>query len=136
MPFDGSHYYQPEGFPDISKPPWHSRNRLDIRPVLWSLRNRPQEWRRGNYTLDHIPSGHRFWIANGFFHYSLYEANGCSCRRENHDGHFSLIQKIEFGAAYKAWRKSREPDRAQINAQFASHFILPLNSPASPGKGE
>lgn len=39
-------------------PRWHSRSRLDIRPVLWSLRNRPEEWQQGEYTLIHAPSKH------------------------------------------------------------------------------
>ena len=112
--------------PTFTKRPWHSRGRLDIRPVLWSLRNRPQDWRADHYTLTHVPSAHKFWIANGFFFYGLWASNGCSCQRER-EGAFSIIQKFQFGAARRAWARATwaaaQGDRDQVNAQFASHFI-------------
>ena len=118
----------PATVPVFTKRPWHSRNHLDIRPVLWSLRNRPQDWNigSGHYTIDHTPSQHEFWIANGFFFYGLYNANGCSCNHGG-EGSFSLIQKFQFGSALRAWRRSQQSAvqerRDQVNAQFSSHFI-------------
>lgn len=105
---------------------WHSWSRLDIRPVLWSLRNRPEEWQQTEFTLLHKPSRHEFWTANGFFFYALYRADGCSCTRAR-GGAFSLIQKFQFGAAR---RRVARMERARmsaeligINAQFAGHFL-------------
>ena len=134
MPFEGTMVIDTQAktnMPDFSKPTWHSRGRLDIRPVCWSLRNRPNEWSYrfpSHLTILHEPSGHTFWVGNGFFFYELYETDGCSCRSDsNRDGHFTTIQKVLFGAAYMAWRKSkrgeRDEARAAINKQFASHFL-------------
>lgn len=114
--------------PDFtSKRRWHSRDRLDIRPVLWSLRNRPEDWKAdGHYTLDHKPSHHEFWIANGFFFYSLYRTDDCSCHLTR-EGSFSLIQKVQFGRACAAWRRWNRTNEnsalAEVNRQFANHFI-------------
>ena len=60
---------------------WRSQNRLDIRPVLWSLRNMPQDWSIDQHTITHNPSKHEFWISNGFFFYALYRANGVTMPR-------------------------------------------------------
>lgn len=105
---------------------WHSWSRLDIRPVLWSLRNRPGEWEQGEYTLTHRPSKHEFWTANGFLFYSLYRTEGCSCQSVRY-GKFSLIQKFQFSMARIGWRwrNPQSPRMAEINAQFAEHFIAP-----------
>lgn len=109
---------------------WHSFSRLDIRPVLWSLRNRPEEWEQTEFTLDHVPSKHRFWTANGFWFYSLYEANGCSCQKVRH-GSFSFIQKIQFAFARRtvarADRFKRNAELAAINTHFAEHFVSPIS---------
>lgn len=107
---------------------WRSKTRLDIRPVLWSLRNRPEEWRQDEYTIVHMPSRHEFWTANGFFAYSLYRSNGCSCQRARGGG-FSLLQKFEFSAAWSKWiywdRSRQAATASEINAQFAAHFLAP-----------
>jgi hypothetical protein len=107
---------------------WRSKTRLDIRPVLWSLRNRPEEWTQTEYTIMHVPSQHEFWTANGFFSYSLYRAGGCSCTRARGGG-FSLLQKFEFSAALSKWTywdRSRQAAAATgVNVQFAAHFLTP-----------
>lgn len=61
--------------PDTAEPPklptfeprwWHKPGRLDARPVMWSLRNRPDEWEPADrppvWLLRHKPSGHVFHI--------------------------------------------------------------------------
>jgi hypothetical protein len=114
---------------DTKSPPmfgrrWHSFSRLDIRPVLWSLRNRPEEWEQNEFTIVHKPSKHEFWIANGFWFYSLYRAD-CSCTKAA-GGKFSYIQKVQFSFARRAVaaleRARRNAELAQINVQFAEHF--------------
>lgn len=99
---------------------WHSRKRLDIRPVLWSLRNRPGEWSVGEYRLLHVPSKHEFWIANGRGSYRLYHAD-CSCSSANR--RFSFLQQFLFHSAFRDWQRLTRLDQDDINKQFASHFI-------------
>lgn len=103
---------------------WHSWSRLDIRPVLWSLRNRPEEWEQLKYRLVHKPSNHQFWTANGLFFYSLHDAN-CSCTKVRGGG-FSLIQKLQFAFARRhvlaIARRQASAELAQINAHFTEHF--------------
>jgi hypothetical protein len=111
-----------DGLPTFRKLPWFRANRLDARPVAWSLRNRPEdwEWEHEDYTIKHKPSNHVFWIANGWGFYALYEAN-CSCMSTR--GKFQRFQQFMFGRAFKHWRRnhgeSYDPDH------FASHFVTP-----------
>src|SRR5258708_16177680 len=44
---------------------WYRADRLDARPVIWSLKNRPEEWTvnyggRPHYYLKHHPTNHTF----------------------------------------------------------------------------
>lgn len=110
---------------------WQPKTGLDIRPVLWSLRNRPNEWTydRGRYCIEHKPSRHEFWISNGFWFYRLYEAHGCSCKSDAR-GSFSFLQKIAFDRAYNHWKRNhadaiRAKEAAKINEQFRQHFLTP-----------
>lgn len=102
---------------------WHRSDRLDARPVLWSLRNRPEEWRPSYLTVLHVPSGHEFWCTwpcNG-----LYRA-GCSCDTRGEENHFQVFQSFWFRlAAQRFVRAYREAERpaSERAAQFASHFI-------------
>ncbi len=110
---------------------WHRAGRLDIRPVIWSLRNHPEEWRSDHrYTITHVPSQHEFWIANGWGFYSLYHSGGrggdeCSCERWG--GHFQRFQQGSFGRAYRRWRRwaATSPEHRAVASQFAAHFIRP-----------
>ncbi len=111
--------------PTFSSRRWHSRSRLDIRPVLWSLRNRPQDWQQDEFALLHKPSKHEFWTANGFWFYALYRAH-CSCTRSGY-GSFSFIQKIQFSFARRVVARMEcarmSAELAEINGQFAAHFV-------------
>lgn len=106
---------------------WHSWSRIDIRPVLWSLRNRPEEWHQDGYTLVHKPSKHGFWTGNGFWFYGLYDSNNCSCTSRPSHGRFSLIQKFQFGLARRTVarleRTRANAELVGINSQFAEHFL-------------
>lgn len=99
---------------------WHREDRLDARPVMWSLRNRPEEWewRHQPYTITHRPSKHTFWVGNGWGFYSLYDAD-CSCTRSR--GRFQRFQQGAFGRAFRQWRRQQAPIIDQ--AQFAAHFV-------------
>jgi len=109
------------------RPRWWYRNyRLDARPVAWSLRNRPEDWRWNTegITLRHVPSDHVFWIANGS--YSLYTAN-CSCQK-NTRGRFQRFQALfVFRPAYRYWlrwqRLKQQQEMTHDPAHFAEHFI-------------
>lgn len=101
---------------------WFKSNRLDARPVAWSLRTRPQdwEWEHEDYTIRHKPSQHIFWIANGLGYYRLYDAN-CSCTSRSDNGRFQHFQQMVFHRAFKCWRQQQHP--AVDTQHFASHFV-------------
>lgn len=99
---------------------WYRRDKLDARPVAWSLRNRPQdwEWQTTRLKLRHIPSKHVFWTGvGGCF---LYDANcGCSHTR----GRFQRFQSMfVMKPAVRAWQRLQIASRYQPE-HFASHFI-------------
>lgn len=111
--------------PAVFKPRWwYSEERLDARAVIWSLRNRPQEWKYTYESRDmkitHVPSNHEVWIS-WYMDYRL-EARHCGCSSR---GAWQLFQTLAVGRAIRAWRrwerKQRGPD--PIHAQFQSHFI-------------
>lgn len=101
---------------------WYRSDRLDARPVAWSLRNRPQDWRwrTENITLEHVPSRHVFWVGNGPMFYGLHEAD-CSCKSTR--GRFQRLQaRFVFGPAYRHWRNNHGRPRHDP-VHFAAHFV-------------
>lgn len=102
--------------------PRRNQHRLDYRPVAWSLRNRPGEWqwRTLEITIEHIPSGHIFWIGADAIY--LFDAD-CSCRPASRVRP-TLADRIRLRRALRDWRKSQRIT-PEVNAQFAAHFIRP-----------
>lgn len=116
---------------------WHKPNRLDARPVIWSLRNRPQDWKITDRTarpdslrwrptsMIHTPSNHMFWT----WHLGtprLYDAR-CSCNDQSDRGRFQPFQNRAFKDAVTWWLRNHGPknpaDLAVDQQQFASHFV-------------
>jgi hypothetical protein len=79
---------------------WHRPDRLDARPVIWSLDNHPEEWEpadeRPYWLLLHKPSGHVFRIAGGLAR--LTAPDECSCLRAS-GGYFQLFQGVRIKAS-------------------------------------
>lgn len=115
---------------------WFRDDRLDARPVIWSLENRPEEWevdrRSRPLTITHLPSKHEFWVGMGGYH--LWRApnldgTSCGCLGLTHSGEtrFQRFQQVAFRRAYRNWlawnRERRAPEVSARNNQFASHFI-------------
>lgn len=126
MPFDAANANIP-GVTDLPQfKPRRNQSRLDFRPVIWSLRNRPDEWEwgHGHYCIVHKPSRHEIWVSSGLEYYNLYNAGGCSCTRLSTRTKPSWWDRRRFHSAFKAWRRSHgQTDSAAINRQFAAHFI-------------
>lgn len=117
----------PPAMPEWQSLRYSKKQRLDIRPVLWSLRNKPQdwEWQRGRDTIGHIPSGHSFWVYSMDYH--LHNSTQCSCTQAR-EGRFSFIQRRQFGRAFASWRRWQKkqfatPRIEAINKEFRQHFI-------------
>jgi len=105
--------------PEFKPRSWYRPDRLDARPVTWSLRNHPEEWVWGNtrrFTIIHKPSKHEFWVSLGSYH--LWRAD-CSCRTT--EGKFQFGQTFAFARAFRWWRRNYGTPR--VDEQFASHFI-------------
>lgn len=110
--------------PNFKRRWWYSERRLDARPVIWSLKNHPEEWRYRFQSRDmlitHSPSRHSVWF---LFHmgYRL-DADGCSCSTRNKWQRFQLFS---VGRAVRAWRRweARQNPTESIDVQFRSHFI-------------
>ena len=105
---------------------WYSPDRLDARPVMWYLRNRPEEWEpadnRPYWFLRHKPSRHTFRIAGPAI--GLASAN-CDCSSRSDRGRFQVFQNIAFRAAVRTWMRQHERAlRPPIDhEQFAAHFV-------------
>jgi hypothetical protein len=108
---------------------WWRASRLDARPVIWSLRNNPQDWtveRDDSYhrtIIRHVPSQHEFVV--GSFRQSEYTrllySNGCSC----HDAtYFHTWQATPFKMAAHKYVLNQHRDKTLSNrdTQFRSHF--------------
>jgi len=97
---------------------WYSKRRLDARPVIWALANRPADfrWQTEGLTLVHTPSKHVFWT--GSHNVGLYDAE-CSCSTET-NGRFQRFQVRGFRRAVRAWRLAQNPHYDP--AHFAAHF--------------
>jgi|SRR5215469_195367 len=108
--------------PRFEKFDGYDPNKLDARPLIWSLENKPEEWsypgpRPDNHALAfylrHEPSNHLFNIS---WHENLcgLAAAECSCHATSHQ--FQTGQALELYAAAVAW------DKEMIRRQFAEHF--------------
>lgn len=119
-----------DGLPVFKRRWWFKDNRLDARPVAWSLVNRPQDWR---YTdpeervLEHIPSKHQFWVGSSRGNYHLWSAR-CGCHHQSEGGGFQKFQQGLFHRAYMQWRKWHRPPQAEAE-RFANHFLHPELEP-------
>lgn len=68
----------------------------DIAKLLFEMRERPHDFAVGRHTLQHLPTGQEFWIANGFWHYGLYRP---------HQIGFGFADKVRFKIAFRKFRK-------------------------------
>ena len=118
-------YFPREPLPVFKPKWWWDSDRLDARPVAWSLRNHPEEWKfKEGYIgkiLVHIPSQHQFWV--GSQPYRLHRAE-CSCHSHSR-GKFHFGQHKIFKQAYRQWyARMIEPRHpTNIHEQFCSHFV-------------
>lgn len=111
----------------VFKRRWWQGKKLDHRPVVWSLRERPEEWRidmSGNQMTQafHRPSTHSFRLDMGPW-VKLYSSNECSCQRFARS--FTLIGSFRvWGAAYDLAHRNDppKPNPVDVHRQFCGHF--------------
>lgn len=111
--------------PTFVRRPWYNPHRVDARPVIWSLRNRPEDWKytwatHRNLTLTHKPSGHKLW-ASGVMGYKI-DSDSCSCTGRA----WQFLQFFAMGRAVRAWKRweaKNNPEHHQLAEQFSAHFI-------------
>ncbi len=100
---------------------WYRRERLDARPVIWSLDHRPEEWKL-NYrgedyeNLLHLPSGHSLYSAPNILMGRLVA--DCSCR----DRQWQIFQVFGVRRAIRRWQ-SAHGGSVTLADQFRGHFI-------------
>jgi hypothetical protein len=120
--------------PEKPKPPtftrkWYHRFKLDIRPVCWSLRNRPEEWERQvvNRNLimfTHTPSSHYFYTDGSHTGVRLRQETRCGCTAYAND--FTAVQRLQFClAADDWWRQRRQAELNKTRKHFEEHFVGP-----------
>lgn len=116
--------------PPTFKPKWwYSANKLDARPVIWSLENHPEEWEAaGNpspgqsFNILHKPSQHLFWVSSVLKQMNLRDGDHCSCQGRA----FQLGQSRTAYFAAQQWlynSAERGPTGQEISDQFVSHFV-------------
>lgn len=111
----------PASRPTFPRKWWFKSDRLDARPVAWSLYNRPDDWKLSDSEcrLIHTPSNHKFWVGNGLGSYRLYDAN-CSCFSRSNNGKFQIFQQVTFHRAFRHWNGAAN---AVDPEHFAGHFV-------------
>jgi hypothetical protein len=133
MPFDGQTNVTTIRTPEVVKvtkvepakpvmptfPPRRDRSRLDLRPVIWSLYNQPEDWRLDEYKrLVHLPTHHKF-KANSLFFCGKIVAAPCNCGTILRRGTFR--DRLAMRRAFKVWK--RDYHFAAIQKHFAGHFV-------------
>jgi hypothetical protein len=106
---------------------WYHRFKLDIRPVCWNLRNRPEEWERqemnGNLIMfTHKPSQHYFYTNGLHKDVRLRKETRCGCTAYADD--FTALQRLQFSLAADAWwRLRQQAELNQTRKHFEEHFV-------------
>jgi hypothetical protein len=124
---------------------WYHRNRLDARPVIWSMDNHPEEWeaysiwsngkdrvtgRRNWYQLGymlHIPSNHKFCVDRGSTAYlasapGLEPGSECGCRSASR-GRLQPFHSMAIKDAASRWFDKKFPEPVLDHEHFKSHFL-------------
>jgi hypothetical protein len=101
---------------------WFKQTRIDARPVVWSLRHRPEDWEtheRDGDRIKHKPSGYTLVLRDGIPN-RMWDKTCDDVR------YFQSFQKYGLLSAYEDWKKHRgcgtpftNPDR------FAAMFVAP-----------
>jgi len=114
------------------------RGYIDARPVIWSLRYQPGDWRYVNgMRFLHMPSDHTFQA--GLFQGGVYEAT-CDCTGNGLQRHgaFTLRDNVRFYNAARIFLESywypyqhilkqeQLAEKRRIDAQFRKHFTHPV----------
>lgn len=99
---------------------WYSDKRLDARPVIWSLDNRPEEWvllgpGKDHERLCHMPSDHKLWT-RGLIKGDLQARCSCSGRG------WQIFQRASLRRAMNRWIR-KHGARPALAEQFAAHFV-------------
>ena len=104
---------------------WFSKQRLDARPVIWSLVNHPEEWNETSPgVMFHMPSEHEFRLGHDrpFRALGLLHAQ-CSC----HNDTTNLFQHFQSRAVRQAWRQWKETEQStetKVVAGSAKHIYV------------
>jgi hypothetical protein len=110
---------------------WYHRFKLDIRPVCWSLRNRPEEWERqevnGNLIMfTHKPSSHYFYTNRFHEGVRLRQETRCGCTAYAND--FTALQRWQFSLAANDWWQLRQQvELIETRKHFEEHFVGPAS---------
>ncbi len=114
--------------PKLEEPPvfkarwWYSSERLDARPVIWSLDHRAHEWGvdfpgTSYETLRHKPSRHEMYSGRGMLKGMMQAECSCSGRP------WQLGQRKAVCQAIDRWRAAHGVDGRSLSEQFSAHFI-------------
>lgn len=107
---------------------WYKPKRLDARPMIWSLRNKPEDWQmhESGYHLIHMPSQHHY-ATDPRMEYRPLPTSDCGCGTAY--AGYQPFQTFSIGRAVRSWLrwndKRKELERqveVNLNAQFHSHF--------------
>lgn len=122
-----------EPFPSAERRWFFRDGRLDARPIIWSLRNCPQDWVPNYvgdgtlYELTHKKTDHAiraYWASD----YRMSSSSRCGCSNTQ----WQPFQTRQLGRAIKGWKRWNaaqgivHPNSSEaINKQFRNHFIPP-----------
>lgn len=82
----------------VSPPSREGQIMTDIAKLLFEMRERPQDFAVGECCFKHAPSRQEFWVASGFWFYSMYEP---------HKIKFTFADKVRFSFAFRRYRRAQ-----------------------------
>jgi hypothetical protein len=103
---------------------WRMRKRIGMsefgRELLEAMEGEDR-WRKTEHTIEHIDSGIKIWVSNGFNHFKVYSVPGMNLT-DNHKEH--MFNKKDRTVLWDGYHEMLERDRA--SPPFTALNILRL----------
>ena len=90
---------------------WRARKRIGMSEFgleLLEAMEGDDRWRKTEHTIEHIDSGIKMWIANGFNHFKIYNVPSMTLSDSQKE---NMLNKKDRGVLWDAYHEMLERDR-------------------------